>query len=162
MGANRSVGHVAPQPLHRPGARSLSQIALAQPQRAERQRDQIIEHPVGRERELELSRATWIRDVDGGGLGSSRPSPLRRFWSHYFRMLSRIASLHPNRRTPPPPPPPPPPRKKTKKELELEEKWEEEMVESVGGMEAWAVLGDEERREMRKAKWARELGGWDE
>lgn len=36
------------------------------------------------------------------------------------------------------------------------------MVESVGGMETWAVLGDEERREIRKAKWARELGGWDE
>jgi hypothetical protein len=77
-------------------------------------------------------------------------------------MLSRIAPLHPNRRTPPPPPPPPPPRKKTKKELEMEERWEEEMVESVGGVEAWAVLGDDERREMRKAKWARELGGWDE
>ncbi|KAF9472738.1 hypothetical protein BDN70DRAFT_818221 [Pholiota conissans] len=77
-------------------------------------------------------------------------------------LLSKIAPLHPNRRTPPPPPPPPPPRKKTKKELELEEKWEEEMVEEVGGVEAWAVLGDHERREMRKAKWARELGGWDD
>lgn len=94
----------------------------------------------------------------------ARPAPL--VYSPLLKssrsMLSRIASLHPNRRTPPPPPPPPPPRKKTKKELELEEKWEEEMVESVGGMEAWAVLGDEERREIRKAKWARELGGWDE
>ncbi|KAF8907252.1 hypothetical protein CPB84DRAFT_294310 [Gymnopilus junonius] len=75
-------------------------------------------------------------------------------------LLSRIAPLHPNRRTPPPPPPPPPPRKKTKKELELEEKWEEELVESVGGVEAWAVMQDEERKELRKAKWARELGDW--
>lgn len=77
-------------------------------------------------------------------------------------MLSRIAPLHPNRRTPPAPPPPPPPRKKSKKELEMEERWEEEMVESVGGVEAWAVLGDDERREMRRMKWAREMGGWDD
>ena len=77
-------------------------------------------------------------------------------------LLSRIAPLHPNRRTPPPPPPPPPPRKKTKKELELEEKWEDELVESVGGVEAWAAMQDDERKELRKAKWARELGGWDD
>ncbi|KIK09999.1 hypothetical protein K443DRAFT_118090 [Laccaria amethystina LaAM-08-1] len=77
-------------------------------------------------------------------------------------MLSRIAPLHPNRRTPPPPLPPPPPRKKTKKELEREEKWEEEMVESVGGINEWACLTDAERREMRRVKWEREMGGWDE
>ena len=29
-------------------------------------------------------------------------------------------------------------------------------------MEVWAVLGDDERREIRRAKWARKLGGWDE
>ncbi|KAF8969140.1 hypothetical protein BDZ97DRAFT_1902623 [Flammula alnicola] len=104
------------------------------------------------------------------GAGASKLKPLigrtSTAYSPYLKssrsMLSRIAPLHPNRRTPPPPPPPPPPRKKSKKELEMEEKWEEEMVESVGGMEAWAVLGDDERREIRKAKWARELGGWDE
>ena len=67
-------------------------------------------------------------------------------------MLSRIASLHPNRRTPPPPPP----RKKSKA-LEMEERWEEEMIVE-SGVEAWAVLGDDERRDMRRAKWARELG----
>ena len=77
-------------------------------------------------------------------------------------MLSRIAPLHPNRRTPPPPLPPPPPRKKTKKELEREEKWEEELVESVGGINEWACLTDAERREMRRVKWEREMGGWDE
>ena len=103
-------------------------------------------------------------------LSSSKLKPLTArsgtAYSPYLKssrsMLSRIAPLHPNRRTPPPPPPPPPPRKKSKKELEMEERWEEEMVESVGGVEAWAVLGDDERREMRRAKWARELGGWDE
>jgi glycosyltransferase involved in cell wall biosynthesis len=52
----------------------------------------VTEHGLyARERELELSRATWIRDVEGGGLGTAKPSPLRHFWSHYFRMLSRIA-----------------------------------------------------------------------
>jgi hypothetical protein len=41
-------------------------------------------------------------------------------------VLKRIASLHAHRKTPPPLPPNPPPSKKTKKQLELEEKWEEE------------------------------------
>ncbi|KAJ6623973.1 hypothetical protein B0H10DRAFT_2008031 [Mycena sp. CBHHK59/15] len=45
--------------------------------------------------------------------------------------LSRIAPLHPNRRTPPPPLPPPPPKPKTKKEKEREERWEEEMIEAL-------------------------------
>ncbi|KAJ3550530.1 hypothetical protein NMY22_g421 [Coprinellus aureogranulatus] len=77
-------------------------------------------------------------------------------------MLSRIAPLHPNRREPPPPLPPPPPRKKTKKELEREEKWEEELIESLGGLEAWIALSDVERRDMRKAKFDMEMGGWDD
>lgn len=77
-------------------------------------------------------------------------------------MLSRIAPLHPNRRTPPPPLPPPPPRKKTKKEIEREEKWEEELIDSLGGLEAWIALSDAERRDMRKAKFDMEMGGWDE
>jgi hypothetical protein len=47
-------------------------------------------------------------------------------------MLSRIAPLYPDRRAPPPPPP----RKKSKKEPETEERWEVEMVESVGGVDA--------------------------
>ena len=52
----------------------------------------VTEHGLyAREREMELSRATWIKDLEGAGGGTSRPSPLRRFWSHYFRMLSRIA-----------------------------------------------------------------------
>jgi len=72
--------------------------------------------------------------------------------------LSKIAPLHPNRRTPPPPPPPAPPRKKSKKEIEREERWEEELVESVGGPAAWSCLSEEERKEMRRGKWAMEMG----
>jgi len=77
-------------------------------------------------------------------------------------LLSRIAPLHPNRRTPPPPPPPPPPKKKTKKELEMEEKWEEEMIDGVGGISEWTCLADDERKELKRAKWAREMGDWDD
>jgi glycosyltransferase involved in cell wall biosynthesis len=53
----------------------------------------VTEHGLyAREREMELSRARWIKDIDGHpGRTVPRPSPLRRFWSHYFRMLSRIA-----------------------------------------------------------------------
>ncbi|KAH0585237.1 hypothetical protein H2248_008481 [Termitomyces sp. 'cryptogamus'] len=76
--------------------------------------------------------------------------------------LSRIAPLHPNRRTPPPPPPPPPPKKKTKKELEREEQWEEELIEGVGGITEWACMSDAERAEMRKAKRERETHGWED
>lgn len=52
----------------------------------------VTEHGLyHREREMELARATWISDMDLSQLNSARPSPLRRLWSHYFRMLSRIA-----------------------------------------------------------------------
>ncbi len=51
----------------------------------------LTEHGLyARERELELARASWIQD-QGGPIGTTRASPLRRFWAHYFRMLSRIA-----------------------------------------------------------------------
>ncbi|KAF9052466.1 hypothetical protein BDZ89DRAFT_428983 [Hymenopellis radicata] len=76
--------------------------------------------------------------------------------------LSRIAPLHPNRKPPPPPLPPPPPRQKTKKEKEMEEQWEEELVESVGGMTEWLAMSDLERKEMRRAKREREMGGWED
>lgn len=69
--------------------------------------------------------------------------------------LSRIAPLHPNRREPPPPPPRPPAPKKTKKMLDLEEKWEEELAETVEG---WSCMSDEERAALRRAKRDRELG----
>ena len=77
-------------------------------------------------------------------------------------VLSRIAPLHPNRRTPPTPLPPPPLKKKTKKELELEEKWEEEMIDSVGGISEWTCLTDDEKKELKRAKWAREMGDWED
>jgi polysaccharide biosynthesis protein PelF len=52
----------------------------------------VTEHGIyAREREMELSRATWIHDISDGLIGPARPSPLRRFWSHYFHMLSKIA-----------------------------------------------------------------------
>ncbi|KAL5525664.1 hypothetical protein ACEPAG_7000 [Sanghuangporus baumii] len=70
-------------------------------------------------------------------------------------VLSRIAPLHPNRRTPPPPPPRPPAPKKSKKMLDLEEKWEMELAESVDG---WSCMTDEERAVLRRAKRDAELG----
>ncbi|KAJ3863997.1 hypothetical protein EV359DRAFT_64349 [Lentinula novae-zelandiae] len=89
--------------------------------------------------------------------------------------LSRIAPLHPNRRTPPPLPPAPPPRKKTRKEIEwekkdkeereeMEERWEEELVERVGGMGEWLGMTEDMRKMMKRAKRDRELGlgGWEE
>ncbi|KAG1758506.1 hypothetical protein EDD22DRAFT_910347 [Suillus occidentalis] len=59
-------------------------------------------------------------------------------------MLSRIAPLHPNRRTPPPPLPRPPPPKKSKKQIEMEERW--------------SCMTDEERRNLRRARIDAELG----
>ncbi|KAI0687660.1 hypothetical protein BC835DRAFT_1376141 [Cytidiella melzeri] len=70
-------------------------------------------------------------------------------------MLKRIAPLHANRRTPPPPPPRPPPPKKTKKQLEMEEKWEMELEESVEG---WYAMDDGERAALRRAKREAMLG----
>lgn len=53
----------------------------------------VTEHGLyAREREMELARASWITDLgDRHGVATPRPSPLRRVWSRYFRMLSRIA-----------------------------------------------------------------------
>lgn len=76
--------------------------------------------------------------------------------------LSRIAPLHPNRRTPPPPPPPPPPPKKSKKQLEQEEKWEDELIEEAGGITEWSCMSDLERKELRRMKRERETRGWED
>jgi len=77
--------------------------------------------------------------------------------------LSRIAPLHPNRRTPPlpPPRPPKPKEKKTKKQLEMEEQWEMELEDEVDG---WLCLTDAEREALRKAKRDRMMGygEWDD
>lgn len=74
------------------------------------------------------------------------------------RTLSRIAPLHPNRRTPPPPLPPPPPKKKSKKELEMEEKWEEEIIEEIGGISEWLALSESEKKDMKRMKRDKEMG----
>ena len=89
-----------------------------------------------------------VHSKPGSPFASPRPT-----YSPYAKssktMLKRIAPLHPNRRTPPPPPPRPPPPKKTKKQLELEEKWELELEDSVEG---WFCLSEEERAALRRAK----------
>jgi hypothetical protein len=69
--------------------------------------------------------------------------------------LSRIAPLHPNRRTPPPPPPRIPPPPKSKKQIALEEKWMEELEDSIEG---WSCLPEEEKTALWKAKYAKEMG----
>ena len=91
--------------------------------------------------------------------GSPFPATARPAYSPLAKasksMLRRIAPLHPNRRTPPPPPPKPPAPKKSKKMLELEEKWEMELEDSVEG---WYALPEEERAALRRAKRDHELG----
>lgn len=52
----------------------------------------LTEHGIyAREREIELARANWILDATPSVAGGARPSPLRKFWCHFFRMLSRVA-----------------------------------------------------------------------
>jgi len=54
----------------------------------------LTEHGLyARERDMELSRATWIHDPARGDarLPDTRPSSLRRFWSRFFAALSRVA-----------------------------------------------------------------------
>jgi glycosyltransferase involved in cell wall biosynthesis len=54
----------------------------------------LTEHGLyARERDMELSRAAWIRDPDRGDarIPDARPSSLRRFWSRFFAALSRVA-----------------------------------------------------------------------
>ncbi|KAF8843720.1 hypothetical protein BDN67DRAFT_963894 [Paxillus ammoniavirescens] len=81
--------------------------------------------------------------------------PYSPFLKSSRTMLSRIAPLHPNRRTPPPPLPRPPPPKKSKKQIAMEEKLEEELAETVEG---WSCMTDEERRDLRRARIDAALG----
>ncbi|KAG6862522.1 hypothetical protein C0995_000070 [Termitomyces sp. Mi166 len=98
-----------------------------------------------------------------GGASSATPGTAYSPYAKASRTaLSRIAPLHPNRRTPPLPPPPLPPKKKTKKELQREEQWEEELIESVGGITEWACMSDTERAEMRRTKREKEMYGWED
>ncbi|KAG1795317.1 uncharacterized protein HD556DRAFT_1269155 [Suillus plorans] len=62
-------------------------------------------------------------------------------------ILSRIAPLHPNRRTPLPPLLRPPPPKKSNKQIEMEERIED-LSETIEG---WSCMTDEERRDLRRA-----------
>ncbi|CDO74986.1 hypothetical protein BN946_scf184945.g58 [Trametes cinnabarina] len=91
--------------------------------------------------------------------GSPFPTTARPTYSPLVKAtkstLRRIAPLHPNRRTPPPPPPRPPAPKKSKKMLELEEKWEMELQDTVEG---WYAMSEEERASLRRAKRDAELG----
>ncbi|KAF9223727.1 hypothetical protein BS17DRAFT_880332 [Gyrodon lividus] len=86
---------------------------------------------------------------------SNASRPYSPFLKSSRTMLSRIAPLHPNRRTPPPPLPRPPPPKKSKKQIQMEEKIEEELAETVEG---WSCMTDEERRDLRRARIDAELG----
>lgn len=91
--------------------------------------------------------------------GSPFPATSRPVYSPLAKAsksaLRRIAPLHPNRRTPPPPPPKVPPKPKSKKMLELEEKWEMELEESVEG---WYAMSEEERAQLKRAKRDHEMG----
>ena len=91
--------------------------------------------------------------------GSPFPATSRPTYSPLVKgsksALRRIAPLHPNRRTPPPPLPRPPPPKKSKKMLDLEEKWEMDLEDSIEG---WYAMPEEERAALRRAKRDRELG----
>ncbi|KAI0661616.1 hypothetical protein C8Q70DRAFT_965936 [Cubamyces menziesii] len=91
--------------------------------------------------------------------GSPFPATARPTYSPLVKAsksaLRRIAPLHPHRRTPPPPPPRPPAPKKSKKMLELEEKWEMELEDSVEG---WYAMPEEERAALRRAKRDAEMG----
>jgi len=69
--------------------------------------------------------------------------------------LKKIMPLHARRKTPPPLPPKPSPPKKMKKQLELEEKWEEELEETIEG---WVALSSQERELVRKQKRDMEMG----
>ncbi|CAL1716465.1 unnamed protein product [Somion occarium] len=95
-----------------------------------------------------------VNSIPGSPFASTRPTH-----SPYMKasrsLLRKIAPLHPHRRTPPPPPPRLPPPKKTKKQLELEEKWEMELEDSVEG---WYCLTEEERAALRRAKRMAEMG----
>jgi polysaccharide biosynthesis protein PelF len=55
----------------------------------------VTEHGIyARERDMDLARASWIKDaaeVEDGSTVAAQPSPLRSLWSRSFRVLSQIA-----------------------------------------------------------------------
>jgi len=105
--------------------------------------------------EKSMSMAEIIRRANSAGGTPSRIKSYSSFMKGSRSVLKKIAPLHTRRKTPPPLPPKPPPPKKTKKQLELEEKWEEELEETIEG---WAALSSQEREVLRKQKRDMEMG----
>jgi len=104
--------------------------------------------------EKPMSMAGIVRRANSAGGTPSSIKSYSSFMKGSRSVLKKIAPLHARRKTPPPLPPKPPPPKKTKKQLELEEKWEEELEETIEG---WA-LSSQEREVLRKQKRDMEMG----
>ena len=105
--------------------------------------------------EKPTSMAEIIRRANSAAGTPSKTKSYSSFMKSSRSALKKIAPLHARRKTPPPLPPKPPPPKKTKKQLELEEKWEEELEETIEG---WAALSSQERELLRKQKRDMEMG----
>ena len=105
--------------------------------------------------EKPMSMAEIIRRANSAAGTPSGIKSYSSFTKASRSALKKIAPLHARRKTPPPLPPKPPAPKKTKKQLELEEKWEEELEETIEG---WAALSTQEREVLRKQKRDMEMG----
>ena len=105
--------------------------------------------------EKSASMAEIIRKANSAAGTPSGTKSNSSFMKGSRSVLRKIAPLHARRKTPPPLPPKPPPQKKTKKQLELEEKWEEELEETIEG---WTALSSQEREVLRKQKRDMEMG----
>ena len=104
--------------------------------------------------EKPTSMAEIIRRANSGA-GTASVKSYSSFTKVSRSVLKKIVPLHARRKTPPQLPPKPPPPKKTKKQLELEEKWEEELEETIEG---WVALSSQEREVLRKQKRDMEMG----
>ena len=98
---------------------------------------------------------TMAEIIKKANSATGTPTAIRSHSKGSRSALRKIAPLHSRRKTPPPLPPKPPPPKKTKKQLDLEEKWEEELEETIEG---WAALSSQERELLRKQKRDMEMG----
>ena len=105
--------------------------------------------------EKPMSMAEIIRKANSAAGTPTRIRPHSSLMKGSRSALKKIAPLHARRKTPPPLPPKPPPPKKTKKQLDLEEKWEEELEETIEG---WGALSSQERELLRKQKRDMEMG----
>ena len=105
--------------------------------------------------EKPMSMAEIIKRANSAAGTPSRAKSYSSLGKGSRSVLKKIAPLHARRKTPPPLPPKPPPPKKTKKQLELEEKWEEELEETIEG---WTALSSQEREVLRRQKRDMEMG----